>query len=107
MRKGKIAAQCSHASMMFLVDKIKNNEEITDVQKKWLDNDFTKICVGVDSEEDLIEIYENSIKNKVEVHIVTDVGKTEFKGIPTKTCLAIGPDYANIIDPICKHLKLL
>jgi peptidyl-tRNA hydrolase len=26
---------------------------------------------------------------------------------PTLTCLAIGPDYSSVIDPITKHLKLL
>lgn len=41
------------------------------------------------------------------VNLITDNGTTEFGGIPTKTCLAIGPDYKERIDPITKHLKLL
>lgn len=107
MRKGKIAAQCCHASMSFLTRRLPTKEPITEVQQKWLDDIFTKICVSVDSEEELMEIYEKAIQNNVEVHLVTDSGKTEFNGVPTKTCLALGPDYDNILDPISGHLKLL
>lgn len=36
-----------------------------------------------------------------------DAGLTEFKGIPTKTCIAIGPADSNEINKISGHLKLL
>jgi PTH2 family peptidyl-tRNA hydrolase len=34
-------------------------------------------------------------------------GKTEFNGVPTKTCLGIGPAKAEKIDKITGDLKLL
>ena len=43
----------------------------------------------------------------LEVHMITDTGKTEFHGVPTNTCLAIGPDEASKIDAITGGLKLL
>jgi len=43
----------------------------------------------------------------VECHVITDNGKTEFGGIPTKTCLALGPDLSEKIDEVTGDLKLL
>jgi hypothetical protein len=34
-------------------------------------------------------------------------GRTEFGGVPTKSCLAMGPDEYERIDAITGHLKLL
>lgn len=107
MRKGKLAAQCCHASMSFITRRMQTKEPITEVQQVWLDNSFTKICVSVDSEQELIDLYEIANQHKIEAHLITDNGRTEFHGVPTKTCLALGPDYENILDPICGHLKLL
>jgi PTH2 family peptidyl-tRNA hydrolase len=36
-----------------------------------------------------------------------DAGLTEFNGVPTKTCIAIGPNWSDEIDEITGHLKLL
>lgn len=107
LRKGKMIAQGSHASMAFLTRRLENNEPITEVQKEWLNNSFTKICVSVDSEQELLEIAEKAKSMNVECHVITDNGTTEFNGIPTKTCLALGPDKAEILDQITGHLKLL
>ena len=38
--------------------------------------------------------------------MIIDLGKTEFNGEPTKTCLAIGPNKTELIDSITGHLKL-
>lgn len=46
-------------------------------------------------------------KNNLNVSLVTDSGRTEFGGVPTKTCLAIGPNKIEEIDKITGHLPLL
>lgn len=107
MRKGKMIAQGSHASIAFLTRRLQNKENLTEVQKEWLNNSFTKICVSVDSEQELLEIAEKAKMANVECHVITDNGTTEFNGVPTKTCLALGPDKAEILDKISGHLKLL
>jgi peptidyl-tRNA hydrolase, PTH2 family len=107
MRKGKMAAQASHASICFLTRRMRNKVSITDVQQKWIDGAFTKICVAVSSEAELLEIESRAIDAGLEVNLITDSGLTEFNGVPTKTCLAIGPDYSNKIDKITSHLSLL
>lgn len=111
MRKGKMIAQGAHASMSFLTKRLQNSfnllEELTHYQVSWIRNSFTKVCVGVDSEQELLEIKRKAEECGLEVHLITDSGATEFKGIPTNTCLSIGPDESEKIDKITGHLKLL
>lgn len=108
MRRGKEIAQGSHATMAFLTRQLSKGSDIniSDAAKEWMANSFTKICLQVDSEEELLKIYEEAKSKGLEVHLIIDSGKTEFDGIPTKTCLAIGPNYSDEIDEITKHLKL-
>lgn len=121
MRKGKMIAQGSHASMAFLTrkgtfdsldclyDEAFINTSMTNLKeaKEWMENSFTKICVGVNSEAELDEIYNKAKEAGLTVHMVVDSGRTEFNGVPTKTCLAIGPHYSEKIDAITGNLKLL
>ena len=39
--------------------------------------------------------------------LITDAGLTEFHGVPTKTCLGIGPWESEEIDKITGELSLL
>lgn len=107
LRTGKLIAQGSHASMAFITRRIANKEDLTPVQKEWLDNSFVKICVYVETEEELLVINEKAKEAGIECHLVTDKGLTEFNGVPTNTCLALGPDNAEVLDNITGHLKLL
>lgn len=104
MRKGKMIAQGAHASMMFLTAR---GVVLSELQLRWLLGSMAKICVRVESEAELAEIYANARNAGLEAHIVTDAGHTEFHGVPTKTCLAIGPDRNDKIDAITGALKLL
>ena len=54
-----------------------------------------------------MEIHDKSLEAGLEVHLITDSGKTEFHGEPTQTCLAIGPDDSEKIDAITGRLELL
>jgi PTH2 family peptidyl-tRNA hydrolase len=117
MRKGKIAAQVSHASMSFITRRMQQALEcgllyeyttlLTEVEKHWLENSFTKICVSVDSEEELLALVEKGKELGIETHLITDNGATEFHGVPTNTCAAFGPYLSEELDKLCGHLKLL
>ncbi len=61
----------------------------------------------MDSEDELMAIHDKAVAARLEVHLITDSGKTEFHGVPTRTCLAIGPDEAEKIDEITGELQLL
>ncbi len=106
LRTGKFIAQGSHASCSFLVDIVLGKRQPTDVELIWLNSSFTKICCYVDTEEELMDVFNKAKNAGLTVKLITDSGKTEFDGVPTKTCLAIGPDYSEKIDSITSHLKL-
>ena len=118
MRKGKIAAQVAHASMKVLLDLMQidrlmwHTQRILSVEKdssldQWLEGKFTKICVSVDSEEELLDIYKKASDNGLLCSLIQDAGLTEFGGVPTYTTCAIGPDYPEVIDLLTGQLKLL
>jgi PTH2 family peptidyl-tRNA hydrolase len=119
MRRGKQIAQGAHASLKAILDygsttrspiygyfiSLDTNVEL----REWVEGRFTKICVSVDSEEELIEIYNKAVTDpNIHCHaLITDAGLTEFNGVPTKTCCAIGPADPDVINKITGHLKLL
>ena len=79
---------------------------MTAVQYAWINGTFSKICCRVNSEEELMEIYSKAIQAGLNCDLITDSGATEFHGVPTKTCLAIGPDESEKIDLVTGHLEL-
>lgn len=123
MRKGKIAAQASHASFKVYLDlcadEVENDEISGHLYKKvftyekdghwdnWLNGIFTKIVLSCDSEEELLDLYNQSKNSNLPCTLIVDAGLTEFNGVPTKTCIAIGPDNVDKINEITKKLKLL
>ena len=114
MRRGKQIAQGSHASMGAILNyagpvyegEIRINVEKPEV-RQWLEGRFTKVCVSVDSEAELLAIYDAAIAANINVKLIRDAGLTEFNGVPTLTCLALGPDTPEHINAITGHLKLL
>ena len=124
MRVGKACAQASHASMAFLTDGMvvlqergtdvhyldntltSDREEAEEIQH-WLCNSFRKICVYVNSEEELDALKEKAEEAGLMVHLIDDNGATEFNGVLTKTCLAIGPHWDHKFEGITDHLPLL
>lgn len=116
-RKGKMIAQGAHASLNVFFQRMTHAQSsgadvysfinFSEAVNVWLRSGKKKITVSVDSEDELIEIYEKARKAGILCSIVVDHGLTEFKGVPTKTAVAVGPDLSELIDPITGHLKLL
>ena len=75
--------------------------------RSWIENGFTKICLAADTEDQIYLIAAHAKHLGIECNVIKDSGKTEFKGKPTVTCLALGPDYSDRIDVITGNLKLL
>ena len=108
MRKGKMIAQGAHASMAIFAEAFRHgNTELWLSAWEWLLGSFTKVCVRADSEDELMDIYRKAYQANLHVRSIVDSGLTEFHGVPTNTCLAIGPDESEKIDEITGHLKLL
>ena len=124
MRKGKIAAQAGHACIDAIIMALNkegrvNDFEITDEGialrdtdkpttplSDWFKYGCAKICVYVDSEEELIDIAEKAKEKDIIVAVVTDAGMTEFHDVPTKTCLALEPLPADVADELTGNLPL-
>lgn len=124
MRKGKMIAQGAHASIAWLTKRLVRSEQggvlqdITDTdfylaalrphEQRWLEDGLcTKICVRVDSEQDLLFIHHRAQEDGITSSLIQDAGLTEFGGVPTYTCCALGPDYAEKIDWITGNMRLL
>ena len=112
MRKGKMIAQGAHASLAVLLDRGERDGErlaiaLTPAMIEWLGGKFTKVCVGVESEAALEAVAERAHAAGVPCAVIIDSGRTEFHGVPTKTCLAVGPAWADEVDAITGELKLL
>ena len=115
MRRGKEIAQGAHAATAWLTNRVLQNMMpngtvahlvLSSAQQAWLQSSFRKVTVKVNSEDELMAVYQEALGAGLEVHLVTDRGLTEFGGIPTRTCLAVGPDYDDLIDPVTGGLEL-
>lgn len=113
MRKGKMVAQGAHASMKVFFDRASVGDSglmftgMTQAMEDWFNGSFTKITVGVSSEEELLAVYERAREAGVICSLIQDSGRTEFHGVPTHTAVAVGPDYLDRINLITGELKLL
>ncbi|WPC42830.1 aminoacyl-tRNA hydrolase [Clostridium sp. JS66] len=127
MTKGKMVAQGSHASLAVILKMFRSNKSIDEFHPEidngkyelslevnegseldeWLKDGFTKICLYVNSENELLDIYNKAEQSKLPVALIVDGGATMFKGVKTITCLAIGPAKSEEIDKITGNLKLL
>ena len=125
MRKGKIAAQVAHASMKVWFDRmiagfgiddstdspteytINLESGLTPEMIEWKEDLFTKIVVGCDGEEHLHLIAKKCELENIPYALIQDAGLTEFHGIPTYTCIAVGPADSGDIDKITGGFKLL
>jgi PTH2 family peptidyl-tRNA hydrolase len=113
MRKGKMIAQGAHASLkavldsgLYVLEGVSIDLPPDSAIENWVNGQFTKITVSVDSEKDLLEIYQKAVDAGLISSLIRDAGLTEFNE-PTLTCCAIGPAWSDEIDSITGHLKLL
>lgn len=112
MPSGKLAAQVAHASLGAFLCGVDTDRKVLQMhldecKQQWLNHDFTKICLMVNSEEELLEIHKIIKSNITGIPhaLITDAGHTVFKE-PTITCLGIGPWYSEVIDSVTSKLKL-
>ncbi len=107
MRRGKEIAQGCHASLGAILALGKTELGFEDPRAKpWLEGSFKKVCVVVQSEEELFDIVGKARANGLINCLIQDSGATEFGGVPTYTCAAIGPDTEENINVVTGELKL-
>ena len=119
MSIGKAGSQIAHASLAVFTNMMSKEEKtipVFDTEKsimkpmdvvemkmffpkyspiiKWLNDEFTKIVVGCNSEEELKEFYERAVEAGLPASIIQDSGHTVFK-LDCPDCLGGG---ANLRD---------
>lgn len=112
VRTGKMMSQAAHASLGIFTKVIPENhkdysDETHEAIDYWLNNEFTKVVLQVNSEAELLDLYNKARYLNIPTILITDNGKTEFNGVKTNTCIAIGPDLSDNIDKLTKDLKLM
>jgi PTH2 family peptidyl-tRNA hydrolase len=111
MRRGKCVAQGAHASMGAILKLAKRDEHGMFIPHNesiwsWLAGSFTKVCVTVNSEEELLALEKAATDAGILNCLIKDAGLTEFKGQATYTALAVGPGKSEDIDKITGTLPL-
>ncbi len=103
MKKGKIGAQCAHASLSSFLKS--QEKKWGSGWQEWLDEGMQKIVLKAKDENELLQLY-NEIKNKFPCTLITDAGHTQVSP-GTKTCIGIGPAKESELKKYTGHLKLL
>lgn len=115
MRKGKMVAQGAHASQMAVYPRPTEDDvargwmavNLNEHSTPWLRDNFKKIAVAVNSEQELRAVHEAALAAGIPCSLVTDSGLTEFGGVPTVTAVAVGPAHEDIVNRITGALPLL
>lgn len=104
--RGKLAAQAGHAYLHAFWDA-ENYENYKSVAERYRDSmQAKKVCLVVDTDAELFEIYEDYMYQEIGATLVKDAGITVFE-YPTLTCIGIGPLTEDQVSEKLKSLKVL
>ena len=100
LSKGKMSAQCSHASVEAVLksDKKRINE--------WQKEGMKKVVLKVNDLKELLRYNQLAKDSGLVTSLIKDAGRTEIEP-GTITCVGIGPDDDIKIDAVTKNLKLI
>jgi PTH2 family peptidyl-tRNA hydrolase len=104
MNKGKIGAQCGHATLG-LYKKIIGKKKHEKMIEAWETNGQKKICAKIKDDGEMNLLISKAIDAGIEHYTVVDAGRTCVKA-GSRTILAL-IDYENRLNTITGRLKLL
>ncbi|KAF2151775.1 PTH2-domain-containing protein [Myriangium duriaei CBS 260.36] len=105
MTKGKIAAQCGHATLA-CYKSLLNNPSTAPILQRWEKYGQAKIAVQVKSEEELQTLQAQAMSLGVCAKIIHDAGRTQIAS-GSATVLGVGPAPESMVNQVTGHLKLL
>ena len=131
MPAGKLGAQVAHASLACILQMGKWTQESFDglmgtgivsndftislkpdidsqdaAVHSWLTKSFPKITLEVKNEAQLKRYFDEAVAAGLPASWIVDAGRTIFNGVPTPTCVGIGPASREAIDAITKRLRV-
>ncbi|ETI20255.1 peptidyl-tRNA hydrolase [Cladophialophora carrionii CBS 160.54] len=104
MGKGKIAAQCSHATLA-CYKYLLNHVTSAPMLKRWERGGQPKIAVQVKSEEEMETLQAQAISLGLCARIIHDAGRTQIAAGSATVLGILGPK--SVVDQVTGHLKLL
>ncbi|KIW06464.1 peptidyl-tRNA hydrolase [Verruconis gallopava] len=103
MTKGKIAAQCSHATLAcYKALKAANSPILT----RWERMGQAKVTVQAKSEDELLLLQAQAVSLGLCARIIHDAGRTQIAS-GSATVLGVGPGPRSVVDAVTGGLKLL
>ncbi|KAL2017276.1 hypothetical protein VTK56DRAFT_2345 [Thermocarpiscus australiensis] len=111
MTKGKIAAQCGHATLACykaLLRHAQRDPQSAQAQilRQWERLGQAKIAVQVKGEDELLALLARARGLGVTAEVVADAGRTQIAS-GSRTVLGVGPAPKSSVDLVTGHLKLL
>jgi PTH2 family peptidyl-tRNA hydrolase len=109
MGKGKIGAQCGHATLSgyYRCKKLSASSKYwTKVLEKWHWEGVKKICVKVDDSEQLLQVQKDASKLGIPSYVVADAGHTQIAAGSLTVC-CLGPVESKHVDSITGKMKLI
>ena len=112
MRRGKEIAQGAHASSAWLAEIVASQlaggavPPIDEAAAVWITTSHRKITLQIRGDEELVALHEKACALGIRSHLITDSGRTEFDGVPTRTALALGPALSSQIDQVTGDLSI-
>ncbi|KAL2832797.1 peptidyl-tRNA hydrolase PTH2-domain-containing protein [Aspergillus pseudoustus] len=104
MTKGKIAAQCSHATLAcykYLVSHTANSA----ILRRWESQGQAKIALQTKSEEELQLLQAQAMSLGLCARVIQDAGRTQIASGSRTVLGVLGPK--SVVDTVTGHLKLL
>ena len=108
--QGKIAAQCSHATLAcykaHLRQQAKSTSSSLSILRRWEDQGQAKVTVQVKSEDELIMLQAQALSLGLCAKLIHDAGRTQIAS-GSATVLGVGPGPKSVVDQVTGGLKLL
>ncbi|RYO96137.1 hypothetical protein DL764_007515 [Monosporascus ibericus] len=104
MTKGKIAAQCSHATLACY--KTLSRSASSSLLRRWERHGQAKIAVQTKSEDEMLELMGRARSLGITAEVIQDAGRTQIDP-GSLTVLGVGPAPKSLVDQVTGHLKLL
>ncbi|XP_068659986.1 uncharacterized protein [Aristolochia californica] len=102
MGKGKIAAQCSHATLGLYKKLVKKAPKALN---RWEMCGQVKVVVKIESEEEMLILQERAKSLNLPTHVTIDAGRTQIAPNSRTVMAILGP--ADMVDDVTGGLKLL
>ncbi|CAK4032582.1 Peptidyl-tRNA hydrolase like [Lecanosticta acicola] len=105
MGKGKIAAQCSHATLACYKAMLRA-DPAHPLLRRWEKLGQAKVALKVSSEDNMLLLQAQAVSLGLCAQVIHDAGRTQIAS-GSATVLGIGPAPKSRIDEVTGHLSLL